>query len=142
MLLTAFTLSLLPADTLGDWLRKLFGDRTVYASATLGEPQVHAQAPECSFRDELYDGTQKISRLSSLVRYKTAAPGRVSLKDFFADCGSGRSFDRTRAEQYKTDGCKLMICDAEDLYRLSAITNLCDGAVAAEQAFYLILFSD
>ena len=123
-----------------DWI---FGNQSARAdegSQVLGTPQVHTdQIPDCPFEDELYDGTNKPSKLPKTAEYQTGheAPKHIPLKDFQAQVGTGADFQPDTAASLHDQGDKIMICDAEDLYTLSRITNLCDGAQAPERSFYL-----
>lgn len=96
-------------------------------------------APGCSFMDELYDGSDAIAPLPSYKEYKEQTgytePLRISLTDFIASCGEGLTFDTAIANTYMSNGYKLMICDAEELYNYSQIVN---GAGSPDEiAFYL-----
>lgn len=108
----------------------------------IGEPVVHADIPtydDIGFKNNLYDGTGALGELPRTVQY---APGHqtaknISFTDFVAECGTGDSFDLSKAETKKNSGYRIMICNALELYALSRLSNLYDGAQASERDFYL-----
>lgn len=127
---------ILPQEALSG-LAELFEPLLVSASATAADNE----APECSFINELYDGSNAISPLPSLDEYAEqygyTAPKNIPLTDFRDKCVTGLGvFDSAKAYAYMADGYKLMICDAEELYQYSQIVNGVNAAVD-EIAFYL-----
>lgn len=96
-------------------------------------------APECSFKDELYDGSDAIKPLPSYYEYieQTGyqAPKLLSFRDFRAACGEALLFNMNMARSYMAQGYKIMICDAEELYLYSQVVN---GAGSPDEiSFYL-----
>ena len=123
------------------WLMSsLFHEITVHASAVpLGEPQVHAEIPECTFLDQLYDGEGAIGKLPSTAAYRDgfSAPEFVTFKELREACGTGTSFNNITAQTYKDE--KIAICDADDLYTYSMIVNRKSGEGVVERDYYLSL---
>lgn len=114
-------------------------DEPVSADKNSNGSKTKYTAPGCSFTDELYDGSDAIEPLPSYDEYKQQTgytePLRISLTDFRAQCGDGLTFNTVLANNYMSQGYKLMICDAEELYNYSMIVN---GAGSPDEIkFYL-----
>lgn len=120
-------------------LNSILGENNVSAAETisLGEPQVHAQVPECEFIGQLYTGEKAIGRLPEQVTYRTSAPKRISLTDFRQQLGSGYDFDLARAREKKNEGFLITLGSAQELYTLSMIANRSGDISPEEQDFYL-----
>lgn len=140
LLVLIMVCGMIPKEVVSDLLEVLSPLLTAAAEAVgnIGSGKEY-NAPECSFMDELYDGADAIKPLPSYQEYKEQTgytePLRMSLTDFRAECGEGLLFDRGTAAAYMSDGYKLMICNAEELYNYSQIVN---GAGSPDEiSFYL-----
>lgn len=122
---------LLPNDMLSGFLG-LFAP--LFANAA------NYNAPGYEYMDELYDGSDAISPLLTYNEYKAQTgytePKRISLTDFRVRVGEALAFNSGTAQSYMSQGYKLMICDAEELYLYSQIVNG-KGASPTEAKFYL-----
>lgn len=122
---------LLPNDMLSGFLG-LFAP--LFANAA------NYDAPNYEYMNELYDGSDAISPLPTYNEYKSQTgytePKRISLTDFRTKVGEALAFNSGTAQSYMSQGYKLMICDAEELYLYSQIVNG-KGSSPTEVKFYL-----
>ena len=97
-------------------------------------------APAYQYMNELYDGSDAISPLPTYIKYKEQTgytePKRISLTDFREIVGEALLFNNGTAQNYMSQGYKLMICNAEELYLYSQIVNG-KGSSPSEVKFYL-----
>lgn len=97
-------------------------------------------APAYQYMNELYDGSDAISPLPTYTEYKEQTgytePKRISLTDFREIVGEALLFNNGTAQNYMSQGYKLMICNAEELYLYSQIVNG-KGSSPTEVKFYL-----
>lgn len=122
---------LIPSDMLSGFFG-LFAP--VFASAA------DNNAPAYQYMNELYDGSDAISPLPTYIKYKEQTgytePKRISLTDFREIVGEALLFNNGTAQNYMSQGYKLMICNAEELYLYSQIVNG-KGSSPSEVKFYL-----